>query len=115
MFPICFWSGLRFYIHPIGAYGFLSHGAVYILCRRNIDGTVDPLYVGQAGNLSQRLGRSHEYWQAALDLGFNELHLMFCGNDERARCRLESRVLANHPTPLNERVPSINTLADIFR
>lgn len=106
-----YWHPVQFRIYPIFHYAVFNHGAVYILVRRNPDGSRDPLYIGQAGDPSRRLGPSHERWQEALDLGFNELHLCFCGPDEGARCRIENRLLMHHWTPLNERVPT-GTLAD---
>lgn len=72
----------------------------YVFARRNLNGTVTPLYIGQTEDGSTRFP-THEKFKPARALGANELHIHF-GSGTRSRLDIETDLRRGHWTPLND-------------
>jgi hypothetical protein len=85
--------------------------ANYIMVRREFDGKRTALYIGQSGDLSDRLP-NHEKFAAAHRLGANELHLHFLADSSSERFSIETDLRNGHNPPLNDQSnPATNALA----
>jgi predicted GIY-YIG superfamily endonuclease len=76
----------------------------YIYARRNFDGTITPLYIGQTADLKARW-RDHVrdgLLTSARKHGFNELHLHFLARSEMSRFDVETDLRNGHVTLLNQ-------------
>lgn len=91
IFPICY-TGI-----------YLS--SVYVMVRRNPDGSRVPLYIGQTDNTERRMSEhARSKLFAAMILGGNELHLHFLADTERERLAIETDLRHGHATPLNQQL-----------
>ena len=73
----------------------------YIFTRRAPDGYFYPLYIGQAGSLSNRLGPSHDKWDQALLRGMTHICAHINLGGEAARLREENDLISYYSPPLN--------------
>ena len=79
--------------------------SVYLIVRRNPDGTRTPLYIGQTDDTARRMSdHAHSTLFAAMILGGNELHLHFLAETERERFKIETDLRHGHATPLNRQL-----------
>jgi hypothetical protein len=99
------WQGVSqaWYLHSI--FDFAETTVItscnYIMVRREFDGRRAALYIGQSGDLSDRLP-NHEKFAEAQRLGANELHLHFLANSSAERFRIETDLRNGHNPPLND-------------
>jgi predicted GIY-YIG superfamily endonuclease len=111
------WQGEsgKWYVHTAHRIGVDPLGggpANYIYARRNFDGTITPLYIGQTVDLEVRwrdhardgvLTNAHKH-------GFNELHLHFLASSERSRFEVETDIRNGHIALLNQQKSRASTL-----
>ncbi|MEI5680651.1 MULTISPECIES: hypothetical protein [unclassified Mesorhizobium] len=77
--------------------------AVYVMVRRDTFGQTMPLYIGQTGNLSDRMAEHLPTKLAsALALGGNELHVHLLTQTSDERFAAENDLRRGHWTPLNQ-------------
>src|SRR5215813_4029434 len=93
-------AGVVFSTIPARDYGFYQVPGVYMLCRREPT-CVHILYIGQTTNIAKRLGPAHEYWDEALQLGMNEVHLHLLAKAELHRLAVEGHLVERYAPPLN--------------
>lgn len=74
---------------------------VYMLCRRDLRGSREILYIGETANLATRLGPAHEQWAEALTLGMNEVLVHLLAKTQAQRLAVETRLRHLYPTRLN--------------
>jgi hypothetical protein len=96
------WQGasLAWYFHSIREFAETTAigTANYIMVRRELDGRRTALYIGQSGNLGERLP-NHEKFAEARRLGANELHIHFLANSASDRFSIETDLRNGHNPP----------------
>ncbi|AEH77528.1 hypothetical protein SM11_chr0245 [Sinorhizobium meliloti SM11] len=111
------WQGASGYwwittIYPLSAIPDFA-STVYVMVRRNDDGSRTPLYIGQTNNTARRMSEhlNDKLFLAQL-LGANEIHLHLLAETERDRLNVETDLRNGHLTPLNKQggLPSIASL-----
>ena len=97
------WRGLSGRLYQFDVYDlttpFPETGGNYIFTalRR---GVWYPLYIGETGSLSQRIGSGHERWQCARRRGMSHVHIRPNSNPSSRRTS-ESDLLGQYETPCN--------------
>jgi hypothetical protein len=99
------WQGASgtWYIHTVYA---LSQWPAfdqqnYIFARKQSDGRVSAIYIGETGDgLSRRYG--HEKLNPAITLGATHVHVHLLARSRQARLDVETDLRHGHPTLLNE-------------
>ncbi|KAB1086467.1 hypothetical protein F4V91_08515 [Neorhizobium galegae] len=101
------WQGRsgRFWIttvYPLFA-DFEPISSVYVMVKRNPNGTCSPIYIGQTDNLRRRMiEHTQEKLIAAYRLGANELHAHFLAQTDSERFAVETDLRNGHSTPIND-------------
>ncbi|WP_416065640.1 hypothetical protein ACK9YZ_03195 [Rhizobium sp. ZK1] len=89
-------------VYPLFA-DFPPISSVYVMVKRNQDGTCAPIYIGQTDNLRRRMmEHSKDKVLAAYKLGATQLHAHFIANTATERFAVETDLRNGHKTPLNE-------------
>jgi len=101
MWPVMVYGGTLFSCLPAWAHVWLDGPAVYVLCRRELDGRVTPLHIDETADVAAGIGSGKPPWNAALALGMTEIHVHTLAGDQPARAALAARLRARHPTPLD--------------
>lgn len=97
-------SGVKYtlQIDPIGA-AYKRLGGVYIFLKPAPNGKWDPVYIGEAGDLYQRLNaglKSHQAWSCIASKGATHIATMAAPRDDE-RLRIETDLRHGHNTPCN--------------
>lgn len=108
--PIFFCDGVVFSVVPWYEYTTWPMPGVYMLCRREADGRRAVLYIGESGNMADRLGPGHEHWQEALALGMDEVLVHVVAKTPAARLAVETHLRQLYRPPLNRQ--GIGALAE---
>ena len=101
-------SGCRWIttVHPL-FHNFSAQPAVYLMVRRDTDGSRYPLYIGQTENLRRRMmEHTKDKLMRAYRLGANELHAHYIAEREGDRITIETDLRNAHATPINEQATS---------
>lgn len=94
-------------IYPL-FYDFADTPAVYLMVRRNWDGTRSPIYIGQTDSLRRRMmEHTKDKLARAYRLGANELHVHLLAETENQRLLVENDLRNRHPTPINEQPSAV--------
>ena len=67
-----------------------------------VDGKWFPIYIGETGSLSDRLGPHHEKWTCGLREGMTHIHAHGSSESVAVRRAEESDLLANRNPPCND-------------
>lgn len=109
-YPPLFLRGIIFWAVPSWTYMDWSMPGVYMLCRRESNGSRTILYIGEAEDIAQRLGPEHEHWSDALALGMNEVHVHLLAKSKSDRLSVETMLRNCVATPLNRQSPTLQGL-----
>ena len=109
-YPVMDCFGFPFSVLPAWQWDALGGPAVYMFCRREHDGSITILYIGECENLAERIGPRHEKWAAAARLGMTEVHVHLLAQTRHERLAVETRLRRQYPTPLNEQSPAMQGL-----
>ena len=60
-----------------------------------------PLYIGQTGDLSNRMGPGHPAWETAREMGMTHIHAHTSNPDEAVRRLEESNLIRHYKPALN--------------
>ena len=85
--------------------------ANYLFGRLRVDGLFDPLYVGEAENLGDRLHR-HEKGTKAHQLGVTHVHVHLLAKTRASRLKIETELRWSLSPPLNEQAVPAYSLAN---
>jgi hypothetical protein len=110
MYPVLDCLGFPFSVLPAWEWDALGGPAVYMLCRREHDGSVTILYIGECEDLPERIGPRHEKRAAATRLGMTEVHVHLLARTRHERLAVETRLRAHYPTRLNAQSPAMHGL-----
>ncbi|OKP81179.1 hypothetical protein BTE77_02380 [Ensifer adhaerens] len=89
--------------------------SVYIMVRRNADGSRDPLYIGQTKETSRRMSEhAGDKLMSAMMIGGNELHLHYLARTESDRFAVETDLRRRYSTPLNQQTGGLFGLASLY-
>ena len=102
-------SGRQYLFHQEPSFlGLLNLPGLYIFAKpqlRLIGSLLDPqwdlLYVGETGNLRERVTKNHEKWDRARGLGMTTVLYSLSSEDATERKWEESDIIAKHLPPLN--------------
>ena len=114
MWPVMIYSGIVFTALPAWAHVWFPGPAVYVLCRRALDGRVTLLHIGETEDVADGIGAGHPIWDEAITLGLSEIHIHLLAASD-ARRTLAGRLRRRYPTPLDREHPvhrDIARLAD---
>jgi hypothetical protein len=111
MWPVMIYDGTVFTCLPAWAHVWLAGPAVFVLCRRELDGRVTLLHIGETADLSRGIGSGHPAWDAALRLGMSEIHVHALASGPAARDTLATRLRERYATPLDPGNPVHRELA----
>lgn len=109
-YPVLHCLGVPFSALPASEWNALGGSAVYMFCRRERNGSITILYIGECENLSDRIGPRHEKWAPAVRLGMTEVHVHLLAHTRQERLAVETRLRRQYPTPLNEQSPAMQGL-----
>jgi hypothetical protein len=109
-YPVLDCLGFPFSVLPTWQWDGLGGPAVYMFCRRERDGSITILYIGECENLTERIGPRHEKWASAMRLGMTEVHVHLLARTRHERLAVETRLRTHYPTPLNEQRPAMQRL-----
>jgi hypothetical protein len=76
--------------------------AVYMLCRREFNGSVAILYVGECEDIADRITPRHHKLRDALKAGMNEIHVHWHYGNNQQRLDLETKLRHHYNPPLND-------------
>ncbi len=115
------WQGEsgKWYVHTayrIGVDMLVGGPANYIYARRNLNGTITPLYIGQTVDFEVRW-RDHLRDGLHTDArkhGFNELHLHLLARGEKSRFEVETDIRNGHVTSLNQQKSRASKLSGLL-
>jgi hypothetical protein len=101
----CRWTGVsgwvyEYEVHPLNT-PLAKVPGNYGLCRI-ASGYWEPLYFGEAEDLSARCGASHEKWAAAVRLGATHIHVKGTAGGKASRCAEETDLRKALKPPLND-------------
>lgn len=104
--PTCRWPGksgrdYTYYIYPIGT-DFDEKPGNYIFCKEDSHGQWTPQYIGQTGNLKDRMGRHHKL-VCAQGKGATHIHARL-NAAEASRLAEERDLIRNFNPPCNEQL-----------
>jgi hypothetical protein len=105
MWPVMTYDGTVFTCLPAWAHVWLAGPAVFVLCRRGLDGRVTLLHIGETADLSSGIGGGDPHWDAAIRLGMSEIHVHALANGVAARQALAARLRQRYATPLDPENP----------
>ena len=95
------WLGLKFEIHE---YEPLSNWrevpVVYIFAGRDAEEGWTALYIGETGNVRERLA-GHDEWPKAVSLGATHVHALLAPASAQSRRDLERELRLEYNPPLN--------------
>ena len=109
-YPMQYCLGIPFSVLPAWQWDALGGPAVYMFCRRERNGSITILYIGECEKLAERIGPRHEKWAPAVRLGMTEVHVHLLARTRHERLAVETRLRAHYPTPLNEQSPAMQGL-----
>ena len=103
----CSWSGKSgtkyiYDIYPINT-KWNDIGGNYIFSKRASSSIWNPIYIGETGNLNNRLTKHHEKWNCAILNGATHIHAHVRNSNSRPkRIAEETNLLRNYNTPCND-------------
>ncbi|HWA62488.1 MAG TPA: hypothetical protein VG939_13990 [Caulobacteraceae bacterium] len=99
------WAGLKFLAVARQDAPQLRAPGLYALVARGGAG-MTLLFAGEAEDIARAVGPQHPAWQAALDAGFNEIHVALVSAPRLDRLQLLARVTRAHTPTLNADEPA---------
>lgn len=97
---------LTFETYPIGT-AFKEIGGVYVFCKPGTNGQWHAIYVGETGNLNERLNtriQSHQAWSSCLMHGATHIGVLVVGSglyQRRERLNIETELRHSLNPPCN--------------
>lgn len=106
-YPVVHAHGVPLSVLPASHFDAFATGGVYVMCRQDWDGKYTVLYVGQAADMSERLGPTHEKWGRAMRLGMTHLLINLTATTLLDRLITEATLISRFNPPLNEQKPTV--------
>lgn len=100
MWPGASGKTYKYWIYPIGA-SFKDSPGNYIFAKKTADGDWTPVYIGETGNLKDRLS-NHEKMPCVERYGGTHVHVHVSSADKKTRTAEESDLVAKWDPPCNK-------------